>query len=207
MELDEVLEYSQGILESENRARESALKLSRECIRHCGRSIRAAHRDDEDKSEELLSRARETLSHAQEALEPFPRVYYAGFLQDAEKEYAEAATTRAVMKGERLPMPDELGVDVAPYLNGLGEMAGEMRRHALDLMRSGDLHRAERVLGVMDDIFSLLASIDYPDALTGGLRRTNDMVRGVTERTRSDLASAIRASRLEQSMKDLEDKL
>jgi len=109
--------------------------------------------------------------------------------------------------GDPLPMPQDLKVDVAPYLNGLGEAAGEMRRHVLDLIREDRLERCEAILGLMDDIYYLLASVDYPSAITGGLRRTNDMVRGVLERTRGDLTTAIRRQDLQRTIKELEDKL
>ncbi|MBN1290001.1 MAG: haloacid dehalogenase [Actinobacteria bacterium] len=207
MELEQVFEYSKNKLDEEHKAREKGLTLSRECIRNCANSIRAAHRGDDEKSVELKTKAKEALVEAQNALLPYPRIYYAGFLQDAEKEYAEASATFAMIKEQDIPMPDEIGVDVAPYLNGLGEAAGEMRRHALDLMSAGNLDRSKEILSKMDDIYYLLASVDYPTAITGGLKRTNDMVRGVLERTRGDYISATRQESLEQKMKELRDKL
>lgn len=207
MELEQIFEYSKSKLDEEHKAREKGLPLSRECIRYCANSIRAAHRGEDEKSIELKAKAKEALSEAQKALSPFPRIYYAGFLQDAEKEYAEASATFAMIKEEDIPMPEDIGVDVAPYLNGLGEAAGEMRRHALDLISAGDLDRSKEILSKMDDIYYLLASVDYPTAMTGGLKRTNDMVRGVLERTRGDLISATRQQSLEQKLKQLDDKL
>ncbi len=207
MELESILEYSNGILKQESEARERGLKLSRECIRFSANSIRAIHRGDRDQSVELRRKAAETVSGAQAVLAPYPRIYHAGFLQDAEKEYAEAAATFALVQGNPLPLPEDLGVDIAPYLNGLGEAAGEMRRHVLDLIRTNQLGRGEEILGIMDDIYFLLASIDYPSAMTGGLRRTNDMVRGVLERTRGDLTTAIRRDSLERTIKELEERL
>ncbi|MBU4302007.1 MAG: haloacid dehalogenase [Actinobacteria bacterium] len=207
MELGSIFEYANSVLGQENEAREQGLKLSRECIRFSANSIRAVHRGDSDESIDLRRKAADTLSRAQGALAPYPRIYNAGFLQDAEKEYTEAAATFALVQGDPLPMPEDLGVDIAPYLNGLGEAAGELRRHVLDLVRTNKLERGEELLGTMDDIYFLLASIDYPSAMTGGLRRTNDMVRGVLERTRGDLTTAIRRDGLERTIKDLEEKL
>lgn len=207
MELKRIFDQAKSILDRENEAREKGLGLSRECIRFSANSIRAVHRGHRDESIELREKAADTLSRAQEVLAPYPRIYNAGFLQDAEKEYAEAAATFALIEGDPLPMPDDLAVDIAPYLNGLGEAAGELRRHVLDLIRTNRLERGEELLGVMDDIYFLLASVDYPSAMTGGLRRTNDMVRGVLERTRGDLTTAIQRDSLERTIKEFEGKL
>ena len=207
MELKHIFEVVNGALHQENAAREEALELSRNSIRFSANSIRAVHREDMDESHKLLEDARETVMRAMNILAPFPRTYFAGFLQNAEKEYAEASATLALIEGRPLPLPGDLKVGTAPYLNGLGEAVGELRRHSLDLIRMNRLERGEEFLGLMDDIYYLLASIDYPDALTGGLRRTNDMVRGVLERTRGDLTTAIRRDSLERTMKKLEEKL
>lgn len=207
MELEGLYEHVKEQLDRENAAREQGIDLSRNSIQFSANSIRAVHRGDFDGSAKLLAQSRDKVARVQEILKPFPRIYFAGFLQDAEKEYAEAATTFALINGDPLPMPDELGVGAAPYLNGLGEAVGEMRRHVLDLIRLNRLERGEELLGVMDDIYYLLASVDYPPALTGGLKRTNDMVRGVLERTRGDLTTAMRRQSLEQAMRELEEKL
>ena len=207
MEIKHLYETVKETLDRENRAREEGLALSRDSIQFCANSIRAIHRGDREEASRLLKAAGGNIDRAHSLLEPCPRIYYAGFLQDAEKEYAEAACTIALIDGDPLPMPGDLGVAVAPYLNGLGEAAGEMRRHVLDLIREDNLDRCEEILGLMDDIYYLLASVDYPSAITGGLKRTNDMVRGVLERTRGDLTTAIRRHSLERTLKDLEDKL
>jgi translin len=207
MELEHIFEKANSALENESAAREKGLSLARKGIRLSANSIRAAHRGDREECHRLLAEVKETISHAQDILGPHPRIYHAGFLQDAEKEYTEGCATAAMIEGNPLPLPDELGVGVAPYLNGLGEAVGEMRRHILDLMRTNRLERGEELLGTMDDIYYLLASLDYPDAITGGLRRTNDMVRGVLERTRGDLTAAIRRDSLEKTIKELEEKL
>ncbi len=207
MELKDIYERVKENFDRENHAREEGLSISRDTIQFCANSIRAVHRGDLEESRRLLGAARDNLRRAQELLGPFPRIYYAGFLQDAEKEYAEAASTFALIEGDPLPQFDELKVGIAPYLNGLGEAVGEMRRHTLDLIRENRLERCEEILTLMDDIYYLLASVDYPSAITGGLKRTNDMVRGVLERTRGDLTTAMRRQSLERTMKELEDKL
>lgn len=207
MELKHIFDTVKETFDKENRAREQGLSLSRDTIQFCANSIRAVHRGDLEESRRLLKAASDNIDAAHALLEPYPRIFYAGFLQDAEKEYAEAAATFALIEGDPLPLPGDLGVGTAPYLNGLGEAAGEMRRHTLDLIRDNRLERCEEILGMMDDIYYLLASIDYPNAITAGLKRTNDMVRGVLERTRGDLTTAIRRQSLERTMKELEEKL
>lgn len=137
---------------------------------------------------------------AQEALAPYPAVAYAGFLHDAEKEYVEARAVAALVRGEPVPSPDELGVGDPAWLNGLAEAASELRRHALDRLREGRLVRAEELLAAMDDVFGELVAIDLPDALTGGLRRTLDALRAVIERTRGDITSAVLQHRLQTAL-------
>jgi translin len=187
-------------LEAKDAAREKVLPLCREAIRHCANAIRAVHRRQFDQAKELLESARRRLAEVEQNTSGYGELGYAGFVRDAGKEFAEGSITLALVTGKRLPGPDELGVDAAAYLNGMGEAAGELRRYILDSMRRGSLSQGEELLGAMDDIYNALVSMDFPDAITGGLRRTTDMVRGVLERTRSDLT-------LVMGQKGLEDKL
>ena len=145
------------------------------------------HRREVDAAARLREEAAGALGEAQAVLRPHPAVAFAGFLHDAEKEYAEAVMTDAMVAGEPVPSPAEIGVAVPAWLNGLAEAASELRRHALDRLREGDVDAAERLLTAMDDAYDVLVGIDYPDALTGGLRRTTDSLRAVVERTRSDV--------------------
>jgi translin len=156
-------------------------------VRRAANAIRAAHRGELAAADRLLIEARQLLDVSESVLAAHPDIYYAGFLQDAQKEYAEARATRALVAGEALPEPEEVGVGDAPYLNGLAETVGELRRHLLDVLRAGDVARASELFVAMEEIQSLLADIDYPDAITGGLRRSTDIARAVIERTRSDL--------------------
>lgn len=183
-----------------NSARDKALRLSRESIRHSSNSIRAAHRKELELAQELLTSARALVNEMVEAVTDQESLRYTGFVHDAQKEYAEASITLALVAGRPIPDPDELGVSYAAYLNGLGEAAGEMRRHLLDILRAGEVERCEELLQDMDDIYGLLVTIDFPDALTGGLRRTTDMVRGVLERTRGDLTLSLRQRDLERKL-------
>jgi translin len=151
--------------------------------------------------------AKTLASEMVEGVADYADLYHAGYTQDALKEFAEASITYALITDRSLPDPDELGVEYAAYLNGLGEAAGELRRHVLDLIRHGELERAEKVLSMMDDIYGVLVTIDFPNAVTGGLRRTTDMVRGVLERTRGDLTMSLRQDRLQQALRDFEKRV
>jgi translin len=191
-------------LSARDAAREKVLPLCRDAIRHCSLAIRAVHRQEFDHAAKSLKEARSLLVEAGRTVAPYSELSNTGFLRDAQKEFAEGNITLALVTGKRLPEPADLEVDSAAYLNGMGEAVGELRRYLLDSMRRGDLSRGEELLSAMDDIYNVLVTTDFPDALTGGLRRTTDMVRGVLERTRSDLTLAIRQKDLEKRLGKLE---
>ena len=185
-------------MEAKNSAREQALKSSREAIRLSANAIRAVHREEFDDARQLMAEARKKIHATTEVLKGQLDIYYAGYVQDAQKEYAESELTYALVRDEALPSHQELGVECSSYLNGLGEALGECRRHVLDLIRRGNIERAEDLLQIMDEAFCVLVTFDYPEAITAGLRRTTDMVRGVLERTRGDLTMIIRQQELEK---------
>lgn len=176
---------------AKNAAREQALTASRAIIRMSANSIRAVHRGEFEKAREMLDEAKAVRDAAVAPMEGHADIYHAGFLHDAQKEYAEARTTLALLSGGSIPAPEELGVEYAAYLNGIAEAVGEMRRMVLDRLRAGQYEGCEEILQAMDDIYSVLVTIDYPDAMTGGLRRTTDQTRGILEKTRGDLTMAI----------------
>ncbi|MCS6801021.1 MAG: haloacid dehalogenase [Chloroflexota bacterium] len=202
-EIEAVGEAIRAELEEKNRLREAGLQAQREVIRAAANAIRAVHRGELERARQLLDTARSALAATSASLREHPDLRYAGWLQDAEKEYAEAATTVALLAGDPLPTPHSLGVGVVPYVNGLGEAVGELRRAILDLLRRGELGRSEELLETMDAIYSVLVTMDFPDTLTGGLRRTTDGVRALLERTRGDLTLAIRQARLEAKLASL----
>jgi translin len=206
-ELDQIGDKIRKNFQAKNAARDNALAASRELIRHCALSIRATHRAEYPDATTLLARAREIAIEMKKYVADYPDLYFTGYVQDALKELAEAHIVHALITGDKIPDPDALGVDYASYLNGLGEAAGELRRFSLDIMRHGTSERCEQVLDAMEDIYSLLVTIDFPDALTGGLRRTTDMVRGVLERTRGDLTIAARQEKLEERLMEFEAKI
>lgn len=187
-------------LEGVSAARERALAETRQIVRLSANAIRAVHRDDFEGATALLDEARALQDALARHLSEYPNIYWSGYVQDAQKEYAEARITLGVIGGGGVPEPGSLNVEDAVFLNGLGETAGELRRYALDAMRRGDLARAESNLAVMDEIYGLLVSVDFPDAVTGGLRRTTDMVRGVLERTRGDITFALQQESLTRAL-------
>ena len=189
-------EWARGVLESKHKARETTLAACRKTIQACAASIRAVHREQFGAAEELSAQAAAHLAEALKAVEAHQDIRYAGFVHDASKEYAEARMTLAFVRGDPLPAAADLGVEVQAYLNGMAEAASELRRYLLDLLRRGRPERGEELLGYMDDVYSLLITIDFPDAMTGGLRRTTDALRGVLERTRGDLTTSLLQTRL-----------
>lgn len=187
--------------EAKNAVRDETLRRSRQLIRYCANSIRASHRDDFADAQALLATARSAAAEMIADTQQYPDIFYAGYTQDALKELSEAHITYALITGESVPTPGDLNVEPASYLNGLAEAVGELRRYVLDRLRRGDVASGERLLAVMDDIYSLLITVDFPDAITGGLRRNTDMVRGVLERTRGDLTTAVRQEEMKAALR------
>lgn len=198
--LDSIASKIRSDMLAKDAAREKALLLCRKTIRHCSKAIRALHRQEFDNTTDMLSSASKLVCDAKRNLVDYPELQHSRFLLDAQKEFAEGSITLALITRQKLPDPDELGVDYAAYLNGLGEAVGEIRRYILDSLRKGDESRGEELLQAMDDIYDVLVTIDFPDAITASLRHTTDMVRAVLERTRSDLTLVIH-------QKDLGNKL
>lgn len=194
------IEQVRADLDAANQARELALPGCRAVIRHCGSSIKAVHRLQFDRAADLADAAEAELRQVQAAVADHPAIEHAGFLHDAEKEYVEARAVRAFVDGVTVPSASELAVGGPAYLRGLAEAASELRRHLLDRLREGDVARAEQLLGLMDDTYDALSTVDYPDAVTHGLRRTLDALRAVLERSRGDLTTSVLQLRLQQAI-------
>jgi translin len=187
--------------EQTSAAREKALVASRRSIRASANAIRAIHRGDLDQAGLLMEESRQAIHTGRAAVrDDHPEVYFAGFLQDAQKEYAEARLTLALVTGAEAPPPDDLEVELAPYLNGMAESIGEGRRAILDLLRRGEVETSERILQAMEDMYDVLVSIDFPDAITRNLRRSTDLARGIMERTRGDLSMSLVQRSLQQAL-------
>jgi translin len=205
--IDEIAERIRKTFDARTAARDRALAQTRLLTRHCANAIRAVHREEFELAEENLAQARELAGALQSELTPYPDLFHSGYTQDALKEYAEASIVYALVEDQPLPSPEALSLEHATYLQGLAEAVGELRRRCLDLLRLGHSQEAERLLSSMDDIYTVLVTMDYPDAITRGLRRLTDIARGVTERTRGDMTISLRQEQLEHSLQRLEEKL
>ena len=201
-EIAQIGDAARSVLETKHRAREVTLDASRKTIQCCAASIRAVQRSEFELAEQLSAEAAAHLARADEAVAAHPDVRHGGYLHDAKKEFAEAHLTLAFVRGDPLPSAETIGVEYPAYLNGMAEAASELRRHALDCLRADKLARAEELLAIMDEVYALLVTVDYPDAVTGGLRRTTDALRAVIERTRGDLTNALVAQRLRAAIEE-----
>jgi len=198
--LEAITDQIRKNFDSRTAAREQALAHARQLTRACSLAIRAVHRDDIETMQAQLNEARQLADTLRTSLASHPDLYHAGYTQDALKEYVEANVTCALIKNQPLPTPEELVVEPATFLNGLAEVVGELRRRTMDILRHGYSTEAERLLGVMDDIYSVLVTMDYPDAITNGLRRQTDLARGIIEKTRGDITFSLRGGHLEKAI-------
>ena len=205
--IERLEELAHAHFSAKHAARERSLAHARLLVRHAGNAIRAIHRRERARAEELLAQARAEITAIQADLADFPELFYHNYITDALKEFAEARLTMAFVHDEALPLPDALAVGYVAYYTGLAEAVGELRRFTLDALRRDDEATAERLLAAMDDVYELLITIDYPDAVTGALRRATDAVRSILERTRGDLTAAAGQRRLERALAATWDKL
>ncbi len=189
---------------AKNAARDAVLAQSRILIRFCAETIRAIHREEFELAREKLANATAKVAEMREAVDGYSDLYFAGYTQDGLKEYVEANLVLALVTDQPLPGPSELQVEYSTYLKGLGEAGTEMRRRILDIIRHGHSAEAERLLSAMDEIYSLMVTVDFPDAITHGLRRQTDIVRGVLERTRGDLTTSLRQQQLQEALQRLD---
>ncbi len=206
-QLDNTTDQIRAQFEQVNAARDHAYQRSRKLISVCARSIRAVHREEWETAESLIAEAKEATKTLIDGVKEYPNLYFAGYTQDAVKEFVEANLTYALVRGLPLPTPDELGTEGNTWLNGLAEAATELRRRILDIIRHGHSDEAERLLDIMDQIYSQLVTFDFNDSITGGLRRRTDTVRAVLERTRGDVTNSLRQAQLEEALKNVENRL
>ncbi len=206
-ELEHIIEGIREEFTAKNQVRDATLNRSRELIRFCALSVRASHRHDWQDAANLLKTARDAAKVMADDLAQYPDLYHTGYTQDALKELAEAHLLYAFVRGEDWPGPADLHMPAAAYLNGLAEAASELRRFTLDLIRRGQAAEAEPYLAAMDEVYSQLITIDFPDSLTGGLRRTTDMLRAVLERTSGDLTVAVRQEELQAALRGFEERV
>ncbi|MDD2696097.1 MAG: haloacid dehalogenase [Anaerolineales bacterium] len=205
--LEAIADRIRHSFDARNAARERALTQARTLTRHCANAIRAVHRNDTPLALEHLEQAAVLVDALQSDLVDYPDLYFAGYTQDALKEYAEANIVYALTTNDHLPPPEDLRIEFSTYLKGLAETVGELRRRCLDILRQGNPQEAEHLLEHMDDIYSVLITMDYPEAITGGLRHWTDMARGVIERTRGDITYSLQQKQLEANLLHLEKEL
>ncbi len=205
--LEKIAEQIRQTFDAQTATRDKALGQARALTRACSMSIRAVHRDETDVMQAHLDEARKLADSLRTDLADYPAFYFAGYTQDSLKEFAEASITCALIRHEALPTPEELNLPPNTYLNGLAESVGEMRRRCLDMLRQDNSAEAERLLEHMDDIFAILVTMDYPDAITNGLRRQTDVIRAILERTRGDVTFSLRGEKLERSLSRLSAQL
>lgn len=206
-QMEQISDDIRNRMEEINAARDQAYQRSRQLTRVCARSIRAIHREEWELAHELMAEARDAARAMVRDVEPYPELYYAGYTQDALKEYVEANLTYVLVRDEPLRGPQELGVEPNTWLNGLAEAATELRRRILDIIRHGYNEEVERLLDIMDEIYSVLVTFDFSDSITGGLRRRTDVLRSVLERTRGDVTTSLRQTELEMALEALEQRL
>jgi translin len=201
--LDPIIEKIRAAFTERNAARDLTLNRSRELIRFCSLTIRAVHREEFAEAARLLNTAKQAAAAMKAGIAAHPELYYTGYTQDALKELTEACCVFAIVQQQPIPTPEDIEIDEAAYLNGLAEAASELRRRALDLIRRDRVDEAEAMLTAMDDIYAQLVTIDFPDAITGGLRRTTDTLRAVLERTRGDLTTTLQQEKLQKALREV----
>ncbi|MGA9188590.1 MAG: haloacid dehalogenase [Methanosarcina sp.] len=209
--LEEISALIRENFEAKDSVREDGLKISREIVRECRTATFALHGQDFEKANRSIKAAGKALEKLEVLFEGHADIYHAGFVEHAQQEYSEVSVLSSLLKEEgkakKIPSPQELEVEYAAYLNGLGDVVGELRRHVLDLIRKESFEKAEVFLGIMENIHAVLMDFDYPDAITRGLRRKTDVSRALIEKTRGDVVNAIGQKKLETAMRKLESRL
>ncbi len=207
MTLEAIIQTINDEFSAKAAVRDATLARSRQLIKHCANAIRATHRREPDTADALLRQADTIAAEMVSDAKQYPDIYFAGYTQDALKELSEAHLTRALILNSPLPTPQSLGVESAAYVNGLAETVGELRRYALDSLRRGDVSASETMLDLMDEIYTMLITVDFPSAITRDLRRKTDVARSILERTRGDVTTAIRQEEMKTAMAAFEERV
>ena len=173
-----------------NDIREQSLAISREIVRECSKSIRNIHRNDVSNAKEHIKNAQNKIEKLKNICSEISEISYAGYVLDAEREFVEAVLFYTFEVNGYIEPYKKFNVHPSSYIQGIGDTIGEWRRKALDHLRNLDIKKAETYLEIMEEGIGILNELDYPDALTGGLRRYADNARSIIERTRSDITNA-----------------
>lgn len=202
--MKEISDSIRARFDAMDKARESALATSRKITRNSGDSIKAIHREEWEQAESLMKETRDLVRYIHDSLQEFPGLYYSGYVEDSQVEFAEVSILYSVLRGLPLPTPESLMIENTAYLKGVGDATGELRRHILDLIRKGRPEEGEKYLDIMDEFYTEMMSFDYPDAIMHGLRKKTDVARSLIERTRGDLTNALEIKGLHESMERFE---
>jgi len=207
MSLKSFLAKIQEELKKKEEVRREVQEDTRKALRLSKQAILFAHQERFDDARRSLKEAEELLVKLHGLVENNPDLFYTGFVDSAFEEYAEAHIFLGLVEESRFIGPEELKVPVVPYVLGLGDVVGELRRRALDSLRKGDVETAEECLQLMENIYVELTAMDDAYMLVHGLRRKCDVARHVIESTRGDVTIEARRSSLERSIEKLEKTL
>ena len=207
MELSDILSGLREEIDADDQIREKVLPLSRNAVRKCSESIKMTHKKEFAKAKVLVEEAYKIIDSAVSEIPSSDFVSKSKTMDIAYQELTEAANVLSLIEQEKYTAPEEYQIPSRPYLNGLADVIGELRRAALDYLRSNEVEKAERLLNSMEDILEGLQSFDYPNALVPDLRRKCDVGRSLVERTRGDLTRAVGQSRLVKELADFEQRI
>ena len=194
--LDKIVDKIEKSIDDKDKIREQALRTSREIIIGCRKAIQCIHQNLMKDAKNNIRKSSTKLQKLYELTANHPELYHAGFVENAAQELVEANCLYSVMRGKDLPDPDELQTTYSSYLLGLCDLVGELRRTALDSIRTGKAKKADNYLSMMEEIYDVIIRFDYPSGLIP-IKKKQDMVRNLIERTRGELAVASCERRIE----------
>ena len=207
MSLKEVLKNIQVELSNREQIRESTQRDMRKATRLSKQAIQVTHQNRFDDAKTFLEHAKMLFIKLRETTKDYPYLYYSGSVGAAFEENAEAQILLTLIEKGRFPSPKEIDVPITPYVLSLGDVIGELRRRALNLIRNGKVEESERCLQWMEQIYSELIALDDAYVIISGLRRKGDLARRIIEITRGDITIEIRRKALESSISKLEKRL
>lgn len=207
MLLKEILQKIQEDLSGREQMRENVQRDMRKATRLSKQAIQVTHQERFDDAKAMLEEANVLFLKLRETAKNYPYLLYSGSVGAAFEENAEAHILLTLIQDDQFPSPNEIDVPATPYVLSLGDVIGELRRRALNLMRKGNVEQAEKCLELMEQIYSELTALDDAYIIIKGLRRKGDVARHLIEITRGDITIEVRRSALEHSILSLEKKL
>jgi translin len=194
--LDKIVDKIEKSIDDKDKTREQALRASREIIIGCRKAIQLIHQKKMKNANTNIKQASKKLTDLYDITKNYPDLYHAGFVENAAQEFVEANCFYNIMLGKELPDPDKIQTTYSSYLMGLCDLVGELRRTALDSIRQGKAKIADKYLAMMEEIYDVIIRFDYPSGLIP-IKKKQDMVRGLVEKTRGELAVASCERRIE----------